>query len=329
MKTAVYGAGAIGAFVASRLAEAGHEVALIARGDHLTALRSGGLRIESEIFGSARYDLQATADAAEVGPVDYLLLGVKAMSLTAVAPRCAPLLGPETAVVSCQNGLPWWYFHGVEGEADTRIEAVDPGGVIWKHLPPKRVIGGIAYISCEIPKPGLILHTEGNRFPMGEPSGERTERAKALSQALVAGGIKAPIRNDIRHELWVKLMGNAAYNPMSALTRATMREMLDDPNVYETLRRAMEEARETAAAVGVPIAFSVEQRLEGSRAAGEHKTSMLQDLEAGKDAELDPITGAVLELARKRHVPAPALETIYAAAKLLFETERKHRNSTN
>ncbi len=324
MKIAVYGAGAIGAFVGSRLAEAGHEVALIARGAHLEAIRSNGLRVESELFGPAHYKLQATADPAEVGPVDYLLLGVKAMALTAIAPLCAPLLGPETAIVSCQNGLPWWYFHGLDGEADTRVEAVDPGGVIWKHLPPERVIGGIAYISSEIPEPGLILHTEGARFPMGEPSGERTERSKAFSQALIAGGIKAPIRNDIRHELWVKLMGNAIYNPMSCLTRATMRGMLDDPQLYEVMRRAMDESQETAAAVGVQIAFSSEQRLEGSRAAGEHKTSMLQDLEAGKAPELEPITGAVLELARKRQVEAPTLETVYAAARLLFETQQKH-----
>jgi len=232
MKIAVYGAGAIGAFVGSRLAAAGHEVALIARGAHLQAIRANGLRVESELLGSARYDLQATSDAAEIGPVDYVLLGVKATSLTAVAPLCAPLLGPGAAVVSCQNGLPWWYFHGLPGEADTRVEAVDPGGVIWEHLPPERVIGGIAYISCEVPEPGRILHTEGNRFPMGEPSGRRTERAKALSQALVAGGLKAPVRNDIRHELWVKLMGNAVYNPLSALTRANMRQMLDDPELY-------------------------------------------------------------------------------------------------
>jgi 2-dehydropantoate 2-reductase len=327
MKIAVYGAGAIGAFVGARLAEAGHEVALVARGAHLQAIRSNGLRVESHIFGSSRYDLQATSDAAEIGPVDYLLLGVKAMSLTAIAPLCAPLLGPETAVVSCQNGLPWWYFHGVPGEADTRVEAVDPGGVIWRNLPPERVIGGIAYISCEIPEPGLILHTEGARFPMGEPSGERTERAKALSQALIAGGIKAPIRNDIRHELWVKLMGNAIYNPLSSLTRATMRQLLDDPHTYEIMRRSMEECRETAAAVGVQIAFSSEQRLEGSRVAGDHKTSMLQDLEAGKAPELDPITGAVIELARARHVPVPTLETVYAAAKLLFAIELKRASS--
>ena len=324
MKIAVYGAGAIGAFVGARLAEAGHEVALIARGAHLEAIRANGLRVESRLFGAAKYDLQATDNAAEIGPVDYVLLGVKAMSLTAIAPLCAPLLGPQTAIVSCQNGLPWWYFHGVPGEADTRVEAVDPGGVIWDNLPPERVIGGIAYISSEMPEPGLILHTEGARFPMGEPSGERTERAKLLSQALIDGGLKAPIRNDIRHELWVKLMGNAIYNPLSSLTRATMRQMLDDPQVYEILRRAMEESRETAAAVGVQIAFSAEQRLEGSRAAGEHKTSMLQDLEAGKAPELEPITGAVLEIARARHVPVPTLETVYAAAKLLFAIELKH-----
>ncbi len=329
MKIAVYGAGAIGAFLAGRLAEAGHEVALIARGEHLRAIQSGGLRVDSALFGHACYDLQATAEPSEIGPVDYLLLGVKATSLPAIAPLCAPLLGASTAVVSCQNGLPWWYFHGVEGEAGTRLESVDPGGAVAQHLPPERAIGGIAYISCTVPQPGLILHTEGNRFPMGEPSGERTERAKAFSQSLVDGGLKAPLRNDIRHELWVKLIGNAAYNPMSALTRASMREMLDDPGVYAALRRAMEEAHATAAAVGVQISFSVERRLEGSRAAGAHRTSMLQDFEAGKAPELDPITGAVLELARARHVPAPTLETIYAAAKLLFETEMQRRKSAD
>ncbi|MCB1021804.1 MAG: 2-dehydropantoate 2-reductase [Acidobacteria bacterium] len=327
MKIAVYGAGAIGAFIGSRLAEAGHDVALIARGAHLHAIRANGLRVESDLFGAATYRLKATNDPSQIGPVDYLLLGVKAMSLTAIAPLCAPLLGPETAIVSCQNGLPWWYFHGIEGEADTRVEAVDPGGVIWQNLPPERVVGGIAYISSEIPEPGYVLHTEGNRFPMGEPSGGRTERAKAFSQALIEGGLKAPIRNDIRHELWVKLMGNAIYNPLSSLTRATMREMLDSSETYEIMRRAMDECRETAAAVGVQIAFSSEQRLEGSRAAGEHKTSMLQDLEAGKAPELEPITGAVLELAHKRHVPVPTLETVYAAAKLLFEIEAKQRKN--
>ena len=320
MRFAVYGAGAIGGFLGARLAEAGHEVALIARGPHLAAIHKLGLRVDSDVFGSATYRLQAESEPAAVGPVDYLILGVKATGLTAIAPLCAPLLGPDTAVVSTQNGLPWWYFHGVDGEEGTRVEAVDPGGVIARHLAPERVVGGIAYISGEIPEPGTIRHTEGVRFPLGEPSGQRTERAQRLSEALIAGGLKAPIRPDVRHELWVKLMGNAVYNPLSALTGATMRAMLDDPPMREVMRRAMNEAIETAAAVGVRIAFSAEKRLAGSRAAGEHKTSMLQDLEAGRAPELDPITGAVIELARARHVPSATLETIYAAARLLFET---------
>ncbi len=318
MKIAIYGAGAIGAFLGARLSEGGADVALIARGAHLEAIQHDGLRIDSEDFGEKTYRLAASDDPAAIGPVDYVILGVKAHGLTAIAPSIGPLLGDSTAIVSSQNGLPWWYFYGVEGD-NSRIEAVDPGGVIAEHLPPERAIGSIVYISCGLAAPGVVRHTHGARLPMGEPNGDRTERIKALSEAFRGGGVKAPIRGDIRHELWAKLLGNAIFNPLSALTRKTMIEMLDDERACELIRAAMTEVRETAAAAGVQIAFSPDQRIVGARAAGFHKTSMLQDLEAGKQPELEPLTGAVIELARRYHVEVPYLEAVYAAAALLFK----------
>ncbi len=328
MRIAVYGAGAIGAFLGARLSEAGAEVLLIARGPHLEAIRREGLRVDSATFGENTYRLAASDDPAEIGPVDYVVLGVKAHGLTSIAPQVAPLLGPQTTFVSTQNGLPWWYFHGVEGD-NPRIEAVDPGGVIAAHIPPERAVGSIVYISCDLPAPGVARHTQGVRLPLGEPDGSRSDRVRALSEAFQKGGIKAPVRGDIRHELWVKLLGNGVFNPLSALTRKTMIEMLDDPAACELIRAAMYETRETAAAAGVQIAFSPEQRIEGARAAGFHKTSMLQDLEAGRLAELEPLTGAIIELARRYHVEVPHLETLYAAARLLFKAPAQRNGFTD
>ena len=323
MKFAVYGAGSIGGFLGCRLIEAGHDVSLIARGAHLAAIREKGLLIRSAELGESRYSPPATEDPADIGPVDYVILGVKAQALPAIAPSVPALFHDDTVLVTMQNGLPWWHFHGFEGD-EPGLESVDPGGVIERYMPSSRVVGGIAYISCSMPEPGVIEHSQGLRFPVGEPDRSRTERAKNLSDALQAGGIKSPVRNDIRHEIWAKLLGNAVFNPLSALTRKTMIEMLDYRLTYELMRAGMYEVREVASAVGVQIAFSPEQRLEGAKSAGAHKTSMLQDLEAGRSPELDPILGSVLELAERKSVPAPTLRTLYAAAKLLFETSLKH-----
>ncbi len=317
MKIAVFGAGAIGAFLGARLLEAGREVAFIARGPHLRALRADGLLVESDELGEQRYPVRATDDPSEIGPVDYVILGVKAHALTAIAPACAPLLGPETAVVSLQNGLPWWYFHGIEAD-ETPLESVDPGGAIARNLPPERAIGGVAYISSSLAAPGVLRHTQGVRFPIGEPDNSRSDRVQALFQAFRDGGVKAPIRADIRHEIWVKMMGNSVFNPLSALTRKTMVEMVEFAPTYELMRRAMEEIREVAAATGVQIGFSAGRRLEGARGAGRHKTSMLQDLLAGRATEIEAVTGSVVELARRKNVAVPTLEAVYAAAKLLF-----------
>jgi 2-dehydropantoate 2-reductase len=321
MKFAVYGAGAIGAFLGARLAEAGHEVVLIARGAHLQALRESGLRVQSDLFGERLYRLTAVEHPAEAGTADYLILGVKAQALTQIAPSAEALLRPSSTIVSTQNGLPWWYFHGVEDQEPV-LESVDPGGVVARHLPPRQTVGSIVYISSRLESPGVVRHTEGARLPLGEPDGSASDRIRALSQAFRDGGLKAPIRNDIRHELWVKLLGNGIFNPLSALTRKTMIEMIEHPAAHELILTAMREIRDTAAALGVQLAFSPEKRLEGARSAGFHKTSMLQDLEAGRPPELAPITGAIVELAARKHVAAPALGAIHAAASLLFAPPR-------
>lgn len=318
MKFAIYGAGAVGGFLGARLLESGHEVHFIARGANLAALRERGLVIRSEVFGENRYRVQATSSPAEIGTSDYVILGVKASALTQIAPFVEPLKGSSTTFVSTQNGLPWWYFHGVPGD-DGPIEAVDPGGVIAKHISVRSVIGGIVYLSSSMTGPGIVAHSSGVRLPLGEPSGERTERIHLLSSALRDAGIKAPVRNDIRHELWVKLMGNAAFNPLSALTRKNLADLTASAHGLQLTEAIMDEVRQVASAVGVQIALSNERRIAGARAAGHHKPSMLQDLERGRVPELDAMLGAVLELADRHHVPAPTLKAVDAATRLVFQ----------
>ncbi len=318
MRVAIYGAGAIGALLGARLAEAGWDVSLIARGAHLAAIRADGLRIISDNFGDKTYRLNATDSPPEIGLVDYVILGVKAHGLPQIAPLVRPLTAPHTAFVSTQNGLPWWY----RPDGDARLESVDPGGVIAQHMPLEQSIGSVVYMSCSLADPGVVRHTHGIRLPMGEPDGSASERVKALAGAFQRGGINAPVRNAIDHELWGKLLGNAIFNPLSALTRKTLVEMTEHPATAALILEAMAEVNETARAVGVHIETSPEKRLEGARLAGFHKPSMLQDLEAGRGAELVPLTGSVIELAARHHVAAPRLQTIYAAAKLLFEPPR-------
>ena len=318
MRVAVYGAGAIGALLGARLAEAGCEVSLVARGKHLEAIRRDGLRIVSDDFGDQTYRLKASDSPAEIGPVDYVILGVKAHALTQIAPLVGPLAKPSTAFVSTQNGLPWWY----RPDGDTRLESVDPGGVIAAHMPLEKSIGSVVYVSCSVEAPGVIRHTHGIRLPLGEPDGSGSERVRALADAFSRGGLKSPIRNAIDAELWMKLMGNAIFNPLSALTRKTLVEMTEHPATAALILDAMAEVNETALAVGMNIGVSPEKRLEGARQAGFHKPSMLQDLESGRTPELDPLTGAVIELAARHSVVTPRLQTVYAAAKLLFESSR-------
>ena len=325
MRFAVVGAGAIGAYLGARLNLGGHDVSLIARGPHLRAMQSSGVRVRSP-DGDFEAHPTATDDYADVGEVDFVFLTVKAHSLPEVAPRLGPLLGPETAVVSAQNGIPWWYFQRHGGPWDgTRIERLDPDGVVSSAVAAERVIGCIVYPSASIAEPGVIDHVEGDRFTIGEPDGSASDRCKSLADALKSSGLRSPIRSRIRVDMWVKLLGNVAFNPISVLTRATLVEMTDHPETSSLARSIMEEADAVAGALGVRVPISIERRISGAAAVGEHKTSMLQDLESGRPMELEAIVGAVIELAEMLDVPVPNTRAVYAAAKLLGEVAAGNR----
>ena len=317
MKSVIIGAGAIGAYVGAAMARAGQDVTLFARGPHLAAMQRNGVRI---ITGHDEWQVavKTTADLESVGPVDYVFLAVKAHSLPEVAARIKPLLGPETAVVGMQNGVPWWFFSvpGVPLEG-THLESIDPGGVIGGAIEPGRVIGSIAYIAAEIVEPGVIRHIESNRLSVGEPDGTRSERVRRLAESLVAAGIKAPVTTRLRNEIWVKLLGNMAFNPISALTGGTLAGIAGFPDTRELVRCIMLEACEIAAKLGLDLPVTIEQRIEGAAKIGEHKTSMLQDLEKGRPLELEPITGAALEIGDRLGVPMPYTRAVYACTKLL------------
>ena len=319
MSFAVYGAGAIGAYLGAKLALAGEEVALIARGPHLQAMQADGVRVRSP-QGDFEAHPTVTDDPAAIGPVDFLFLTVKAHSLTDIAPKLAPLMKPETCVVSAQNGIPWWYFqkHGGPWEG-SHLESVDLGGIISKAIQADQIVGCIVYPSVVIVQPGLLEHTEGNRFSIGELDGSSSQRCKDLSQALVKAGLKCPIRPRIRNDLWVKLLGNVAFNPLSALTRSTLVEIATHPETRAIAQAIMAEAEALARALEIKIPVTIEQRLEGAAQVGHHKTSMLQDVEAARPLELESIVGAVVELGDKLEIPMPHTRTIYACTKLLAQ----------
>jgi 2-dehydropantoate 2-reductase len=319
LKIAIVGAGAIGAFLGAKLALSGEDVYLIARGAHLQAMQTHGVRVQSP-EGDFEAHPNATDDYESVGPVDFVFLTVKAHSLTEIAPQIAPLLGPETAVVSAQNGIPWWYFHSHGGPFDgTAIESVDPGGVVAQAIDPSRIIGCIIYPSTVIVQPGVIEHIEGNRFSIGELDGTSSDRCKTLAAALIGAGLKAPIRSRIRHDLWVKLLGNVVFNPMSALTGATLEEMATHPESSAIAQAVMAEADEVAVALGIRLPLTIDQRMDGARKVGVHKTSMLQDLESGRPMELESVVGVVIELGEKLGLPMPHTRTLYSCARLLSQ----------
>ena len=319
MRFAVVGAGAIGAYLGAKLARAGEDVSLIARGPHLKAMQTTGVRVRSP-EGDFEARPFATDDYTKVGPVDFVLLTVKAHSLLGIAPKLAPLLGPETAVVSAQNGIPWWYFQRLGGQWDgTVLESLDPGGVIAQAIDPERIIGCIVYPSAVITEPGVVEHIEGNRLAIGELDGASGERCKRLSSALSAAGFTCRIRGHIRHDLWVKLLGNVVFNPLSALTGATLVEIATHPEAAAIAREVMAEADAVARALGVEIAISIDKRMSGAEKVGHHKTSMLQDVESGRPLELESVVGAVVELGVKLGIPMPHTRTLYGCTKLLAE----------
>jgi 2-dehydropantoate 2-reductase len=319
VKIAIFGAGAIGGYLGAKLALAGLDVTLIARGAHLVAMEKDGLRlIEGEGGQVVRPRCLADAATAEAGPQDYVFLTLKAHSMTGALPAIAPLLGPDTAVVTAQNGVPWWYFYQLPGPLQGhRLASVDPGGHIWRTIGPERAIGCVVYPACEVVGPGVVRHVRGDRFSLGEPGGDRSRRLERLARALVAAGLRAPQRSRIRGEIWLKILGNVALNPLSVLTRATLAEIEAQPETKAFARAVMKEAAAVAAALGEHPAVGLDARLAGAAEVGDHKTSMLQDLEAGRPLEIDALTGAVRELAQLTGVATPNLNALDGMVRLL------------
>ena len=312
MKICIVGAGAIGGYLGAGLSLAGDDVTLIARGPHLAAMQEHGLCLR--IAGEERHARPiATEDPAAAGPQDYVIVTLKAHSIPAMADRMLPLLGPHTAVVFAVNGVPWWYFHAFPGPLEnTRLESVDPGGHLWELLGPERAIGCVVYPACEVVAPGVVQHVDGDRFTLGEPDGVRSERIQRLSNTLIAAGFRAPVRPNIRSEIWMKLWGNLSFNPISVLTHATLETMATDPGTAAVARAMMLEAQEVAERLGIAFPIDVDKRMQGARDVGAHKTSMMQDLERGRPMEIDALVTAVRELARLVGVATPTIDLIHA-----------------
>jgi 2-dehydropantoate 2-reductase len=322
MKIAVIGVGAIGGYVGIRLALAGEDVTFIARGANLAALRSRGLRL-IHADGSEEHaaPVKATDDYAAAGPLDMVILTMKAHQVEAVTKDIAALFGPETLVVPMQNGIPYWYFHGFKGElAGTRVKSVDPNGALYEKIPGERVIGCVVYPAAELLAPGVVKHVEGNRFPVGEPDGSSSERVIRVSQCFINAGLKAPVLSDIRAEIWLKLWGNLTFNPISALSRATLAGICQYPPSRAIAAAMMAEAQAVANKLGITFRVPLEKRIAGAEQVGHHKTSMLQDVEAGRELEIDALLGSVVELARLTETATPHIDTVYALTKLLAKT---------
>ena len=310
MRICIYGAGAVGGFLGARLSLSGSEVTLIARGPHLEAMRRNGLTLlDGEKKTAAK--VACTDDPSEIGPQDVVIITLKAHSVLPIVDRIRRLLGPRTSIVTAQNGILWWYFykHGDPWEA-IRLESADPGGRIWDTLGPERAIGCVVYPSCEIVEPGVIRHVTGNRFMLGEPDGCASERVKAIGEALSAAGFKAPVRPRIRDDIWLKLWGNVSFNPVSVLTRATLKQMVEDGGVRSVIRNMMVEARAVGEKLGVKFIVDVDTRIGWAADVGDHKTSMLQDLEKGRPMEIDALVGTVAEIGRRVDVPTPTIDTV-------------------
>lgn len=322
MKIAIVGAGAIGGYLGAKLARAGEEVTFIARNRNLEAIRADGFRLVLE-DGSEEHapTARAVQHMAEAGPQDFVLLTVKAHQVVDLLPGLRELFGPHTAVVSMINGVPWWYFHRLPGPHEgRRLDSVDPGGRIAEAIEPERVIGSVVYPAAELLRPGVVRVIEGNRFTLGEPDGSRSERVEALSQALMKAGFKAPVSRDIRGEIWVKLWGNLSFNPISALTHATLEDICRFPPTRALAAAMMTEAQRVGEALGVQFKIGLDKRIAGAEAVGAHKTSMLQDVENGRALELEALVGAVIELGRVAGVATPTIEAIHAATSLLART---------
>jgi len=327
MKVAVIGAGAIGGLVGARLAIAGEDVTFLVRGANLEAIAARGVTlIEKDGTEQVVRDVRATDDYAAAGPQDVVVLAVKANQVDAVAPLMPRLFGPETVVVTMQNGIPFWYFHRHAGPLEGRqVKSVDPTGRLIEAMPAARLIGCVVYPASDLVEPGVIRHVEGNRLPLGELDGQRSERVQRLAASFERAGFKSPVLDDIRSEIWLKLWGNLTFNPVSALSHSTLEDICRFPLTRELAASMMREAEGVAGSLGVSFRVSIDKRIAGAESVGAHKTSMLQDIEAGRAPEIDALVGSVIELARHTSIPTPHIDAVYALVKLLSSTlERQH-----
>jgi 2-dehydropantoate 2-reductase len=320
MKVCIFGAGAIGGYMGVKLAKAGADVSLVARGPHLAAMQEKGLTLIEE-GETTTVPVTASDDPAALGVQDYVIVTLKAHSVPPVVSKMAPLIGPNTTIVSGVNGVPWWYFHKLEGAHEgTRLDSVDPGNMQWDGFGPDRVLGCVVYPAAEVIEPGVIKHIEGNRFSLGEPDGSKSDRAQALSKILANAGLKAPVRPKLRDEIWVKLWGNLSFNPISALTQATLDVLCTDEGTRAVARNMMVEAQEIAERLGVKFPIDVDRRIAGGAAVGAHRTSMLQDLDQGRPMEIDALVASVQELGRVTGVPTPTIDTVLGLIRLRART---------
>jgi 2-dehydropantoate 2-reductase len=331
MKICIVGAGAIGGMLGVKLALSGNDVTLILRGANLEAVRQNGMTlIEEDGNELLARPIKATSVIAEAGIQDVVILALKAHQVAAVAAELPSLMHDETRIITMQNGIPWWYFHKLPGELGQRyqgtpVKAVDPDGIIAKYIPVDRVIGCVVYPASEVIRPGVIKVIEGSRFTLGELDGSETPSIRAISDAFKAAGFKAPIINDIRSEIWLKLWGNLSFNPISALTHATLEDICVFPATRELAANMMREAQAIAEKLGVQFRVSLEKRINGAQAVGQHKTSMLQDVELGRPIELDALVGSVIELGRITETPTPNINAVYALASLLAKNLQQHK----
>jgi 2-dehydropantoate 2-reductase len=323
MKICIYGAGAIGGLMAAWLARSGHDVSVVARGAQLDAIGRNGLRVQSK-GKTESFNVKAESDPARLGPQDYVLVTVKAQSLTGVAETIAPLLGKDTSVVTAMNGVPWWFFQGVK-DRDNRLESLDPGGKLTRAIPIERIVGCVVHLAASIPEPGVISHNMGAKLILGEPGGKNTARTQRIADALSAAGFEVIVTRAIEKEFWVKLLGNVSFNPVSALTVTTADELIRNPEVKAYMVEIMREVLAIGRAVGVDADIDPEARIDMARALGRFKTSMHQDLEAGKPLEIDGLLAGTLEIARKAGVPAPFTESLYGLIRARAQSTGQYR----
>ena len=322
MKICVYGAGAVGGLMAAWLARAGHEVSVVARGAALDAIRRDGLRVRSK-GATESFRIRAESDPAGLGPQDYVLVTVKAQSLGAVADGIAPLLGKDTSIVTAMNGVPWWFFHGLQ--KDGRLESLDPGGKLARAMPAERIVGCVIHLAASTPEPGVVSHNMGTKLIVGEPGGRNTARTRRIAEALSGAGFEVVASDSIEKDFWVKLLGNVSFNPVSALTVSTADRLIEDREVKSYMVEIMREVLAIGRAVGVDADIDPEARIDMARVLGRFKTSMLQDLEAGKPLEIDGLLAGTLEIARKAGVRAPFTESLYGLIRARAQSTGQYR----